>query len=93
MDKGKLVAKIEKANIIKDFVSHAGYRILKEKIEEKISDSKHSWLKAKDKEQAEAIRLKAGAYQDVYDIITRLVLEGIQAGELINKIDEQEKRT
>ena len=88
MDLNKLKSKVERANVLKEFCNHPGYKILKEKIEEKISDSKHSWLKAKDKEHAEAIRLKAGAYQDVYDIIASLILEGMQASQIINKTEE-----
>ena len=88
MDRGKLAIAIEKASIIKDFCNHPGYKILKEIIEEKISDSRHSWLKAKNKDLAEAVRLKASAYQDIYDIMTRLIVEGMQASQLINKTEE-----
>lgn len=87
MDQGKLVEKVQRANTIRDFINHPGFQILKEQVEERISDSRHSWLKAKDKEQAESIRLKAGAYQDIYDLLAKILKEGMQASDIINKTE------
>ncbi len=77
--------KIQRANLMRDLYNHEGFKLLKAEIENRIADARHIWLKAKDKDAAEAIRLKTTAYQDVYDIITGKILEGAAASQIIKQ--------
>jgi len=85
----RLVRRIAEADAMKELYQSLGFKILKAKIEEKITDARHSWLKVKDRDEAEAIRLRASAYQEVYDIITGKILEGEAAKQILKNKQEE----
>ena len=84
----RLDSKVQQAALMKELYNHPGFKILKEELEKRIADNRHSWLKAKDKEKAEIIRMKTMAYDDVYNIITGKIVEGLQASQVINNKKE-----
>ena len=66
---------IHEANMLRDFVRHPGFEILKREVSSKITDTRSEWLKA-DKEKAEEIRIQAKAWGEVFDLLKRLILKG-----------------
>jgi hypothetical protein len=70
---------IHEAAVVREFVKHPGFSILKREVEQKISDSRYAWLQA-DKDKAEEIRIQAKAWGDIFDLLKRIILKGDAAG-------------
>ncbi|MCK5020507.1 MAG: hypothetical protein KAS32_26045 [Candidatus Peribacteraceae bacterium] len=64
---------------IRNMCKSPGWKLLNDKLEARIKDKRHLWLRAKTADSAEIIRLKTSTYQDVFDIITKIILEGDNA--------------
>jgi hypothetical protein len=65
--------------IMRDFCRHAGYSILKRMVQEKIDDKRNAWLKATNKDEAEALRLQTQPWNEVMELISKTILKGDSA--------------
>lgn len=67
---------IHEANVLREFCAHPGFAVLQREVGAKINDSRNEWLKAKDKDSAEAIRIQTQAWGDVENLLKRLMMKG-----------------
>jgi len=75
-EKTNLIHKEHEAGVMREFCRHPGFQLLKAELETRIADARHSWLKAPTPADAEAIRLRASAYEEVYSFLKSKILAG-----------------
>ena len=66
---------------------------LQKKIENKITDERNSWLKAKTKEEANDIRVKAQVWNEFLDWIKKDLMRGDQARQMLGRHAELSKNS
>ena len=69
------------------------WKKLQEKIEAKVSDSRHAWLKASSKDAAEIIRMKAMVWKDVLDMVIQDLIRGDGARQMLGRHAEISKNS
>ena len=69
----------EEAGVINDLNSHAGFKLLVDKLEKKSGLKRTAWLSAKTPEEAEIIRQDSRVYALLMGIINEFLLRGRDA--------------
>lgn len=82
-------AKAEAGMVMRSFMSHPGFKIWHDALQEKIEDVKKEWLIATDPVQAEKIRTRAVQLNEAIDIVKRKVIEGDNAAKLLKSAAEE----
>lgn len=70
---------IAQAGIIRDFVNHAGMKLLTDKLNTRIDAKRMAWLSAPSPEEAEKIRQDSRAYAALMGILNEFLIRGDQA--------------
>jgi hypothetical protein len=89
MDIEKANRLIDRASIIKEFVRHPGFKILETEINTKIQDGKNLWLSADTKDKAEEIRLQTKPWQDILNLLKKLILQGEASRQLLQSQENE----
>jgi hypothetical protein len=89
MDIEKAEKIIERSSIIKEFVRHPGFKILEAEISTKIQDCKNLWLNADTKDKAEEIRLQTKPWQDILNMLKKLILQGEASKQLLQSQENE----
>ena len=71
------------SQLVKETLKSNGWKILEERIKNRIADKKNLWLKAKSSEAAEIIRIKASVYDEIFEIAKKIILEGKNAQQIL----------
>ena len=70
---------------LRKMLKERGWEVLKSKIEARITDKHKVWLKAKSSEAAEILRHKTSGYEGIFDIKNKILLEGQNAQQILDK--------
>ena len=71
-------------------LKHNGWhRVLEKRINSRINDMHKIWLKAKNAETAEMLRLRVAGYEGLFDIIDKVLKEGQNAQNLLMNPSEK----
>lgn len=87
----ELIARAQIGADVTEWCKHPGFKVLEKYIEEKISDAKHEWLSADNREKAEETRLKTKPYQEILQVLRKLRNEGAVASFNLRKMSENEE--
>jgi hypothetical protein len=78
-------ATIDLATAVRETLKSKGWKVLKEKIDDRITDKRNGWLKAQTPEAAEIIRLRASAYNEIFEIAKKVLLDGENAQRILTQ--------